>query len=68
MSYGSDMTDLFDPVAFGRRLRKALEKADLSLRRAEPLLNVDHATLGRTCCGKPPSVENYLRIVKWLSK
>ena len=62
------MQSLFDPTKFGRRVAKAIDKSGLSLRRAAAIMDVDPATLCRTANGGAPSVETYLRIVRWLER
>jgi DNA-binding Xre family transcriptional regulator len=43
-----------------------MERAQLSLRVLGPKIGVDKATLCRVTTGRAPSVENYLRICRWL--
>lgn len=62
------MKNLFDSLAFGNELRRRILKLGLSYRTAAPLIRVDKSTLNRTANGKPPDVENYLRMIKWLEK
>lgn len=62
------MKPLFDPIRFGGEFRKKILALGLSYRNAAPLIGVSSATLNRIANGKPPDVENYLRIVKWLEK
>jgi transcriptional regulator with XRE-family HTH domain len=60
------MKSLFKPLAFGGRLRRLMRARGVSLREVEAATGVDHATIGRVCGGKAPSVENYLRIMGWM--
>jgi len=57
---------LFDPVKFGRRVAAKVRRERLSYREAEAQSGVDHAIIHRVASGKPPTVENYLRLVRWL--
>ena len=59
----------FDGQAFGLRVRLALARANLSLRKAAAEIEVDQANLHRVAKhGKPPCVETYLRLCEWLEK
>lgn len=58
---------LFDAAEFGRRVAKKLEFERLSFREACPFVPCSPATLNRISRGRPPDVENYLRISRWLS-
>lgn len=60
------MKPLFDPLAFGDKVRAKLYKSGLSLREAETVTGVDHSTIQRVIMGNPPTVENYLRLAIWL--
>lgn len=58
---------LFDPEQFGQRVLAAIKRGGLSLRAAAKAAHCDQATLHRVTTGKPPSVETYLRIDRWLN-
>jgi hypothetical protein len=57
---------LFDSKAFGQRVAARLAWEHLSYREAQIASGVDHAVIHRISRGKPPSVENYLRLLRWL--
>ena len=59
---------LFDPVAFGARVKAVMQKRGLSYREAAEEMNMDQATVHRVTHGLSPSVESYLRLVSWLSR
>lgn len=59
---------LFDPVAFALRVRLRMAERNLMLSEAARESAVDKSILCRICRhNKPPSVENYLRLQKWLA-
>jgi transcriptional regulator with XRE-family HTH domain len=62
------MQRIFNQAKFGRRILKAIEASGLSLRGAAKAMGVDQATLCRASHGGAPSIETYLRIVRWLDQ
>ena len=60
------MKDLFDPKMFGLRVRGTINWTGHSMRTAAGQMQVSPATLSRVQRGYAPSVEVYLRIVRWL--
>ena len=63
---GAGMKDLFDPKMFGLRVRGTINWTGHSMRTAAGQMQVSPATLSRVQRGYAPSVEVYLRIVRWL--
>jgi transcriptional regulator with XRE-family HTH domain len=59
-------TNLFNNRRFGARVRAELKRQKLSMRRAERIIGVDSSTLCRVTSGYALTVENYLRLLKWL--
>ena len=60
---------LFDAAAFSLQVRLAMARANLSYRQLAALIGVDQANIHRVAKhGKPPCVENYLRLCRWLDK
>jgi predicted transcriptional regulator len=57
---------LFDPTRFAARVTAAMQRRRLTLRAAAKTSGCDQATFHRVTTGKPPSVETYLRIMRWL--
>lgn len=58
----------FDGPAFSLKVRLAMARANLSIRQAAALIDVDQATLHRVVKHeKPPCVETYLRLNEWLA-
>ncbi len=62
------MKKLFDPLKFGKTLEEALTATQLTVREAAELIGCSHATISRVCNGGRPSIENFIRICKWLDK
>lgn len=60
------MNSLFDPAQFGERVLRKMERERLSFREAARAIGTDHCNVQRVTTGKAPSVETYLRIVRWL--
>lgn len=61
------MKSLFDPEAYARTIRVRLAELNLQQQDAARDMAVDKSVLCRICKhAKPPSVENYLRINRWL--
>jgi hypothetical protein len=58
--------DLFDPVTFGRRVKEKADKVG-GLRPAAKETGLHFTTVARVAKGKPPSVEHYFRLMKWLT-
>jgi transcriptional regulator with XRE-family HTH domain len=59
---------LFKPRTFARDIKSALKRDRLSMRDLARELGCSVATVSRVCAGKPPDVENYLRIEQWLHR
>jgi len=57
---------MFDPVKFGKKIAAKLKREGLSYRDAQDASGVDHAIIHRVANGRPPSVENYLRLTYWI--
>ena len=57
---------LFDAAAFGSRVLRTMRKRGESFREVQVKTGVDHVTVFGVSNGKPPSVENYLRLLRWL--
>lgn len=62
------MKPLFCPEAFGKLVKHNLALGGVSLREAENLCGVDKATICRVTQGKSPTVENYLRLKRWMEQ
>lgn len=60
------MKPLFDPVEFGKKVAGKMERDGLSFREVQEAANVDHTIIRRVVAGKPPRLENYLRLTRWL--
>jgi plasmid maintenance system antidote protein VapI len=59
--------DLFDPKLYGRIFQQELGKRGLSYRQAESQLHISYRKLHRIATGHSPvSVEEYLRINRWM--
>lgn len=56
----------FDNRRFGGRVRAEMKRQGLSQRQAAELMHVEKSTLGRVVSGYTPTIENYLRILRWL--
>lgn len=59
---------LFDADGFARQVRVRIAERHISVREAAAEIGCSHGTVSRVCNCKPPDVENYLRIVRWLEK
>lgn len=58
---------LFNADAFATEVRVLMARKHITCREAASEIGCSHATVSRVCNGKPPDVENYLRISKWLA-
>ena len=59
---------LFDSQEFGYSVWQKMLKLDISFRQAQEATGIDQASIHRITTGKPPNVENYLRLTKWLEQ
>jgi transcriptional regulator with XRE-family HTH domain len=66
MSEGSGR--LFNPDEFACRVRVEIARRHIDMRRAAVQIGCSHATVSRIANGKSPDVENYLKIMRWLSR
>ena len=81
MSSDPPMDNVFDPIAFGARVKKyrnnfrlhergcscvACRHFKYSIRAASSDIGISGATLSRTENGHVPSIEVYFRILKWM--
>lgn len=58
---------LFDGPAFALEIRLAMARANLSYRQLSEMIGSDQASIHRAAKhGKPPSIETYLRLRRWL--
>ena len=62
------MKRLFDPKAFGLRVKRKIEAHNYSLRELASLIGVSYASISRVTRGHPPLVENYFRLKYWLEQ
>lgn len=56
----------FDPTVFGSRVAVRMSRTGVTYRELEDKTGVNHGTIYRVVSGRPPSVENYLRLKEWL--
>ena len=61
------MSNLFDPIQFGLRLKAVRDHRGLGVRAAGEAIGVEKSTVSRIERGFPPTVENYLRCQFWMS-
>ncbi len=59
---------LFNADTFGKHLRVRMAEKRQGMRATAKEIGCSLATVSRVCSGKPPDVENYLRIQKWMGK
>jgi len=66
------MKNLFDPKLFGLQVKRAVQHCQSQsgdgYRAIAKQIGIGHATLSRVCHGKPPTVENYMRLNKWMER
>lgn len=64
------MKNLFSPRNYGLQVRRAVQQYQSQTgegyRAIAKRIGTSAATLSRTCNGKPPNVETYLRMNKWM--
>lgn len=65
---GAVRANLFDIDAFARNIRVRIAERGINQAQCAKEVGVSKATISRICTGKkPPDVENYLRLISWLS-
>ena len=69
------MENVFDPVEFGKQVKRFRESHDcdcpkcdgsLGVRPASKQIGISSATLSRVERGQPPSIEVFARLLQWM--